>query len=214
MNSPSFPAGTSWLRAALVAAPLFLTTWALQAMTREGFEPRRHPMSLLSLGEGGWVQIANFVVTGLLLIAAAHGVCQVLQSGPGRTWAPRLLRAFGAGLVIAGVFVTDAGAGFPGGAPAGAPPELSWHGALHELGFMLTQFSWLGWCAVLARAFSARGERLGAWACLGAAAAALIAAGWPDLETLSLRLVLATAIELVLIASVAARLIRPLRAVR
>jgi hypothetical protein len=41
------------------------------------------------------------------------------------------------GLIIAGVFTADPGAGFPPGAPSGAP-TISWHGLLHELGFLLT----------------------------------------------------------------------------
>jgi hypothetical protein len=52
----------------------------LQALTRDGFDPTRHPLSLLSLGELGWVQIANFVVTGVLYLACAVGMWRVLAS--------------------------------------------------------------------------------------------------------------------------------------
>jgi Protein of unknown function (DUF998) len=50
----------------IVAGPLFLAVVFLQAFTRDGFDLSRHPLSLLSLGELGWVQMANFVVTGVL----------------------------------------------------------------------------------------------------------------------------------------------------
>jgi Protein of unknown function (DUF998) len=129
------------LTAGIVAGPLFLALWALQAFTRDGFDPGRHPISLLSLGDLGWIQIANFVVTGALLVACAVGLRQVLHPGRGGTWGPRLVGAVGAGMVLAGVFVTDAGAGFPPGAPAGAP-KLSWHGALHEVGYLVALLSW------------------------------------------------------------------------
>ena len=131
----------------VAAAPLFLALWALQAFTRDGFRPTFHPLSLLALGEGGWVQIANFVITGLLLVGAGLGLRRVTGS---RTVAV-LTALMGAGLVIAGVFVTDPGAGFPAGAPAGAP-TMSWHGAVHEVGFVLTQLAFV----VLAIALAVR----------------------------------------------------------
>lgn len=58
------------LTAGTVAGPLFLAVWALQAITRDGFDPDRHPISLLSLGDLGWIQITNFVVTGATASAA------------------------------------------------------------------------------------------------------------------------------------------------
>src|SRR6188768_2488293 len=125
-----------------VAGPVFITVWLVQALTRDGFDPTRHPLSLLSLGAGGWVQIANFVVTGLLLIGFAAGVRRALHSGRAGTWGPILFAANGIGLIVAGVFVTDAGAGFPPGAPTGPPESISWHGVLHEVGFAIASVSW------------------------------------------------------------------------
>ena len=61
------------LTGAVVATPLFIALWAVQAFTRDGFRPTYHPMSLLSLGDGGWVQVVNFVVVGLLVIGGASG---------------------------------------------------------------------------------------------------------------------------------------------
>lgn len=112
------------LTGAVVATPLFVVLWAGQAFTRAGFRPTFHPMSLLSLGDQGWVQIANFVVTGALVIGGGVGLGRVLGIGRLTRWAAALVILMGAGLVLAGVFVTDAGAGFPAGAPAGAP-EMS-----------------------------------------------------------------------------------------
>lgn len=60
--------------AALLAGPLFVGLWAAQAFTREGFEPGRHPVSLLALGDLGWIQIMNFVLTGALLVVAGAGL--------------------------------------------------------------------------------------------------------------------------------------------
>jgi hypothetical protein len=139
------------LTAGLVAGPLFVAVVAAQALTRTGFDLGHHPLSLLSLGELGWIQVANFVVSGLLVIAAALGVRRVLRSGPGHRWAPRLLAAHGAGLVLAGIFPADPSMGFPTGAPAGEPASYSWHSNLHGVGFALAMLSLIAACVVLAR---------------------------------------------------------------
>ena len=66
---------------AVVATPLFVILWAIQAATRDGFRPLFHPMSLLSLGDGGWVQIGNFVATGILFIAGGVALTRTLPGG-------------------------------------------------------------------------------------------------------------------------------------
>jgi hypothetical protein len=73
------------LACGVVAGPLFLVVALLQALTRDGFDLGRHPLSLLSLGELGWIQIANFVVAGLLSVASAVGMRRVLHPGRGGT---------------------------------------------------------------------------------------------------------------------------------
>jgi len=60
-----------------------------------------------------------------------------LRPGRGSTWGPLLVGVTGVGLIVAGVFTTDAGAGFPPDAPADAP-TMSWHRLLHEVGFGLS----------------------------------------------------------------------------
>lgn len=180
----------------VVAGPLFLGVWALQAFTRDGFDPGRHPISLLSLGDAGWVQIANFVLTGSLYVAAAVGL---RRAGLG-TRGPRLLGVFGAGLIVAGLFVTDPGAGFPVGAPEGRG-EVSWHGVLHEVGFGIAQLGWIAAAIVFARRFRGRAR----WSAIAAIVVALLIAGWPDTDSLSVRLVLATAVQVGFLAVLCSR---------
>lgn len=192
------------LTAGIVAGPLFVGAALAQAATRTGFDLTHHPLSLLALGEGGWMQVANFVVAGALLAACAAGMRRVPEAG---TWGPRLIGAFGAGFVLAGLFVTDAGAGFPAGAPLGAPETMSWHGILHEVGFGMAQLGWTAACAVFAWRFAA-GRR---WVAAGATAAAVLAAflvvGWPDMDTFTVRLVVASAIQLATVAALSADLL-------
>jgi hypothetical membrane protein len=194
----------------VLAGPLFLAVLMIQAFTREGFDLSRHPLSLLSLGNLGWIQIANFVVTGVLMVACATGMRRALRPGRSGTWAPRLVGAFGVGLIVAGVFTTDAGAGFPPGAPAGAPEQISWHGILHEVGFGLAFLGMIVACLVFARRFAALKRPGWVGACVAAAAAALVLASWPDTDGVSVRLVIASAILFGFVAAAAARLMRGL----
>lgn len=191
----------------IVAAPLFVALWAVQAFTRDGFRPTFHPLSLLSLGEGGWVQIANFVVTGLLLVGAGVGLRRSSGTGRGAAWSAVLVALMGVGLVIAGVFVTDAGAGFPAGAPAGAP-VMSWHGAVHEVGFVLTQLAFVAAAILWAVRFGRAGRRGWMIACLLALLAAIGVAALGSPDTLAIRLVASSAIELGLVAAVAGNALR------
>jgi len=204
-------ATTRWTRAlvtcGIVAGPVFLAVWLVQALTRAGFDPSRHPLSLLSLGELGWVQILNFVVCGLLYLACAVGARRVLRHGPGARWAPLLIGGIGVGLVMAGVFTTDAGGGFPAGAPAGAPEQISWHGILHEVGFLITSVAWIGVCVVLARRFASVKHWGWVAICAAAPVAVVLLVAWPDPNGFSLRLVGATGVEFGLLALVAARLL-------
>jgi hypothetical protein len=181
------------LRCGLAAGPLFIAASLTQAFTRQGFDLARHPISLLSLGAPGWVQIANFVVCGILYTFGAVGLRQALGQSRGGTWGPLLVGVTGVGLIIAGVFTADPGAGFPPGAPAGAP-TMSWHGLLHELGFLLTFVAAIGASVVLARRYAAQRRRGWMVAALFTPVAALVVAGWPDVDTLSVRLVITTAI--------------------
>lgn len=187
---------------AVAATPLFVTLWAVQAFTRAGFRPTYHPMSLLSLGEWGWVQVVNFVVVGLLIVGGGIGIRRTLGVGRLARWIGALVVLMGVGLVIAGLFATDAGAGFPTGAPAGAP-VMSWHGAVHEVGFVLTQLAFVAAGIALAVKYARDRQRGWAAACIVAVAAAILLAGLGEPETLAIRLVLSATIELGLISTIA-----------
>jgi hypothetical protein len=196
------------LACGIVAGPVFLAAVLIQSFTRAGFDLRRHPLSLLSLGDLGWIQIANFVVTGGLYVACAIGMRRVLHPGRSGTWGPLLVGALGVGLIVGGVFVTDAGAGFPSGAPAGAP-EISWHGILHSVGAALG-FTMTFGCLVFIRRFAALKRRGWVVGCVATSVAVLAVMSWPDPDSLSVRLVLGTAIQFAFVAAVAARLRRGL----
>jgi hypothetical protein len=114
----------------IIAGPIYVVSVAGQMAMRDGYDPTRHAASQLANGEWGWIQIATFLVTGAMTMAAAVGVRRAL--GPGRlsAWASGLLGVYGAGLVAAGIFRADPSDGFPPGTPPGMG-EVSWHGLAH-----------------------------------------------------------------------------------
>jgi uncharacterized protein DUF998 len=142
----------------LAAGPVFLVTGLAQAFTRDGFDPTRHALSLLENGSLGWIQIANFLVTGLASVACALGVWRTLGRGPGGTWAPRLLAVYGAGVALAGVFRADPADGFPPGTPAGSG-EVTTHGMLHFASFGVGFLGLIAACFVVSSGLSALGRR-------------------------------------------------------
>ena len=141
----------------VLAGPFYLTVGLVQAFVRDGFVFSRHPLSVLANGAGGWVQTANFVTTGLMVIAAAAGFARVLAPASRATswW----LGAFGTSMIVAAVFRADPMDGFPVGTPAGPPTAMTASGMTHfivgTLGFTALGVS----CLVAARVMSRRGAR-------------------------------------------------------
>ena len=56
-----------------------------------GYRPLRHTVSAFALGDFGWVQTVNFLLTGGLLVAFACGLRPALQRYSGGRWAPVLV---------------------------------------------------------------------------------------------------------------------------
>ena len=139
--------------------PLFFAVALLQSVTRAGFDIRQNAISLLSLGDLGWIQMANFVITGVLSVACAFGVRRVLGSQRAGTWGPLLFGGYGVGLIIAGLFPPDPAFGFPPGAPSGPPVGMSSHAALHAVGFFVSFLSLIADSFVFARRFSSLQKR-------------------------------------------------------
>ena len=193
------------LLAGVVAGPLFITTAVVQILTRDGFDLVRHPISLLANGPLGWVQSANFVVAGLLSGVFAYAAAPHLRGGRGAVAGPVLLAVFGAGLVIGGVFKADPAMGFPSGAPAGVPAQLSTSSIIHAFAPPLAFLALVAACLVLARRFVAEGHR-------GAAVTTIVVAAVCFLLPLpigplhSVRLLVAVTVGFAWVAALAVRL--------
>jgi hypothetical membrane protein len=141
-----------------IAGPLFTVAWIIEGATRPNYNPLRHPISSLALGQSGWTQVANFIVTGLLTLAFAIGLRRALRSRGGSTWGPLLIGAIAIGFLGAGIFVTDPLNGYPPGTPDKHLAYSSAPAALHDL---FSSFVFLGLpiaCFVFARRFARWGE--------------------------------------------------------
>jgi Protein of unknown function (DUF998) len=160
--SPAGRVTRSLLGYGVAAGPFYVSVALAQALLRPGFNLAHDDVSLLSNGSFGWVQIANFMLTGSMVIACSVGLARALGSGPGATWAPRLIALYGAGLIAAGIFVADPMNGFPAGAPAGRPDTITVHGILHIVAAGIGFLGLIGGCMVMARRFAA--EKRGRWA--------------------------------------------------
>jgi Protein of unknown function (DUF998) len=158
---PGISLDRSLLTAGALAGPVYVGVGLAQALLRPGFDITRHDLSLLANGDLGWIQIGNFLISGLLVIAGAMGLRRTLQTGQGRIWGPLLLSGYGLGLIGAGVFAADPAFGFPPGTPADAN-SISWPGLLHILTAALGFAALIGSCGVFARRFATQHER--AWA--------------------------------------------------
>lgn len=148
-----------FLTCGVIAGPVYVIVGLFQMLVRDGFDIRRHALSLLANGDLGWIQTANFLVSGLLVVAGAVGMRQALRGERGGTWGPPLLGLYGLGLIGAGIFRADPALGFPPGLPAEAYGEISWHGIMHlsvgAIGFV----GLVAACFVFARRFFAIRER-------------------------------------------------------
>jgi hypothetical protein len=174
-SGPARPAARSrrtLLAFAAAAGPLYVAAGLAQALTREGFDLARHPLSLLSNGALGWIHVSTFVVVGLLTIAGAAG----LRGHLGSRWAPRLVAMYGIGLLGAGVFVADPMDGFPVGTPPGPPEVVTWHGMLHFVAGGVGFLGLIGACLVFARRFAHAGRR--GWAVYSAVTGVLFTAAF------------------------------------
>jgi hypothetical protein len=125
----------------VLAGPLFVGAFAAIGARTDGYNWRSHAVSSLASGRLGWLQRANFVLTGVFYVAAASGLAACPRRVVGSRAVPALVGAAGLGLVGAGVFVTDPVGGFPPPSPeeqlgdASSPPiaKLSRTGTLHNL---------------------------------------------------------------------------------
>jgi hypothetical protein len=158
----------------MLAGPLFTVAYLLEgAIKPDGYDPLRHPVSSLALGEFGGLQTASFIVAGVPSLAGAAGLRRALRAAPGprrgARWGPLLLGIWAAQLVCMGIFRTDPVSGYPPGTPAAheqySGPAAALHDAIAMLGFVALAAA----CVVFAVRFVVR--RRPGWAACSALSA-------------------------------------------
>jgi hypothetical protein len=111
--------------AGMIAPLLFVGTFTVEGFLRPGYDPASMYISALSLGPRGGIQIANFIVFGLLLFVFTRGLPGELRIGKGSKAGPILLTILSVLFLISGPFVMD---------PTGTPLGLATlHGTVHGL---------------------------------------------------------------------------------
>ncbi|QYJ16022.1 hypothetical protein Rxycam_01852 [Rubrobacter xylanophilus DSM 9941] len=141
------------LACGVVGPPLFVVVFLVDGATRPGYDPWRHWVSHLGLGERGWLGVANLILFGLFMLGFSVGLRRALRYGRGSVWGPRLTAMLGLGLVLAGAFPTDPGLGYPPG--TAQEGRVTPYGQVHDLAGALVFGSMTAVCFVLARRFAA-----------------------------------------------------------
>jgi hypothetical membrane protein len=140
-NSTGFDGTAAVTRSLLgwgaVAGVFYLALGVIRGLTREGFSFTEHALSLLMLGDGGWVQSANLIVSGAMVVAAALGFDRAMSPGKGARSAGLLVGVYGAALIGSGIFPPDPVDRFPDPAStAEATTGGVMHVALGGIGFL------------------------------------------------------------------------------
>ncbi|HXI45073.1 MAG TPA: DUF998 domain-containing protein [Candidatus Acidoferrales bacterium] len=175
------------LLAGIVGPILFVGTFLVEGATRPDYDPVRHYVSLLSLGDGGWAEVWSFIVSGALIAAFGLGLARTWARRGGDRMVPGLIIVVGLAFVWSGVFVTDPAQGFPPGldhgitpgALIGIPSNPTLHALLHFLGSIVTSIG-LALAGILAarRGGGWHGRAARAWTAYSLATPAVIAGAW------------------------------------
>lgn len=174
---PSLGVPTRWLLlAGLVGPVLFVVTFVVAGALRPGYDPVRHFVSLLSLGDGGWVQVVNFVIGGLLIAGFGLGLRRRWPATGLVRRVPQLVVLAGLALVACGAFTPDPALGYPAGAPAGIPMDASWHAGVHYVGAILVFVGLASAMVISARHAPVAGTRR--WAAYSLVSAVVLLGGW------------------------------------
>lgn len=171
------------LTAGAVAGPLFYLSAIVQMATRPGFDLRVHPISQLSTGDEGWIQMLTFAIAGLGLVCLSIGHRMVVTGGVGRAAIPLFIAIGGFGFIAAGIFPQDPAHRFPIGVGDGPATESSWHAVIHMAAAIMA-FTALAVAALIALVRTIRTRRPLAAIGNGIVALALLAPVIPDIASI------------------------------
>jgi hypothetical protein len=144
-----------------IAPVFFITTFLIEGALRINYNPLRFPVSSLSIGENGWMQQTNFILSAILLFIFSIGLRKIFPRTSGKFRAPFLLMLVAIGLCGAGIFSSDPIYGYPEDQPMKLA-QFTVHGHLHDL-FSMLVFVCLPWaCFSFRKKFLLNGKK--SWA--------------------------------------------------
>jgi len=141
-----------WLAYGTIAPAVFTAVYLVEGATRPGYDGWQQAISALSLGPGGWLQRANFIVLGVNTLLVAAVWRRILKGSIGGTWYPIIRGLEGLSLIGIGFFSTDPAPGYPPGAVP--PPAFSTpHGIIHFALLFVIIFAMMAGLFIMARRF-------------------------------------------------------------
>ncbi|MET8837272.1 DUF998 domain-containing protein [Micromonospora sp. NPDC004540] len=161
-------------RVAATLAPLvFVGVDLADAFTRPDYDPARHWVSHLSLGDRGWLGFAKLATCAVLLVLAAVGLRRAAARGTRTAWSWRTVAVAGLALLAAAALPMDPSLGYPAGASVGQ----SWHGTGHDVAaaVLVGAMAVAGW--LLGRDLRRAGHGT-AWQTTGRAVTAVVVIGF------------------------------------
>jgi hypothetical protein len=125
MQNPSIKPFRFATRAGIIASILFVVIFTIEGIYRPGYSSIGMYVSALSLGSRGFIQIANFLIFGILFLLFARNVAAEFKKSNVSQIGPILLTIFAICLFLSGPFVMD---------PFGTPPQaMTIHGVVHSI---------------------------------------------------------------------------------
>lgn len=116
------------LWAGIIAPFLFATIFLIDGFLKPGYSAYDEAISYLEVGNYGWIQQANFILFGLLLIVFLAGYVQHMRPILGQPWlyaGCAFLALSDLGWILAGLFIPN---------PFNAP-QFVWPAILHQIAF-------------------------------------------------------------------------------
>jgi hypothetical protein len=163
--APGSRAHKGLLALSVAGGLLFTSAYTLDGFFTSGYSTVKQPISDLAHGGHAWLQMANFMVFGLIGILSAIALRASLGAGRGRTSVPVLRALGGVAMLVVGAFPDDV---------VGAN-TTTMHGTIHTAASFVSLIATVGYLFLLASRFRAE-PRWHGWAATATIAAIIMMA--------------------------------------
>jgi len=141
-----------------IASLFFTLSWIIQEAFRENYNPIMHPISSLAYGSTGWIQVATFFITGVLILLFGYGVWKIWNKEIGLSqWVPIFLIICAISFIGSALFTADFANGYPAGTPV-VIKNPTFSGIMHQSCVTLLFFSTPMGCFLMGNYFAYRKE--------------------------------------------------------